>query len=80
MELIIVTILTWVFSILSMCLGLYVGSQFADKPINLKLPKIIKRKHVIGAIPKLTPTDIELKGTRREGTIKAMEETLDDLL
>ena len=80
MELIIGIFLTWVFSILSICLGLYIGSQFTDKPINLKLPKIIKRKHIIGAIPKLTPTDIELKGTRREDTMKAMEETLDDLL
>lgn len=78
MELIIVIILTWVFSILSISLGLYIGSQRTETPI--KFPTIIKKKHTIGQIPKMTPTEVELKGTRREGTIKAMEETLDEIL
>lgn len=78
MELIIVIILTWVFSILSISLGLYIGSQRTETPI--KFPTLIKKKHTIGQIPKITQTDIELKGTKREGTIKAMTETLDEIL
>lgn len=80
MELIIVTIITWVFSILSISLGIYIGSQFSDKPIKLKPIRIFKKKSPIGAIQKLSQTEVELKGTRREDTMKAIEETLDDLL
>jgi len=80
MQLIIVILITWLFSLLSVLLGLYIGSQFTDKPINLKLPKIAKKKQTLGSIQKLTPLEVEKKGTKREETEKEMEKTLDEMI
>jgi hypothetical protein len=77
MQLIIVIIITYFGSLISIYLGYKIGSK---QEINIKLPRIFKKKHSLGAIPKLSPKELELKGTKRGDAEKAMEETLDKIL
>jgi hypothetical protein len=74
-------LITHILTLLTFMFGYIIGQNSQpDRPLELKFPKIIRKKHVIGAIPKLTQTQIERKGTRYEAAEKAMEETLRDIL
>lgn len=79
MQLIIAIIVTYIFSLLSLYIGYIIGSNRTDKPVKINFP-IFKKKTQLGSIPKLSQKDIELKGTRRGDTEKAMEETLDQII
>ena len=77
---ILANLITVAVTLLTFYLGYHLGQKAAlQEPISLKFPKIFKKKTKIGAIPKLTQTQIEKKGTRLEETEDAMTKTLDEL-
>ena len=81
--LIIATILiTHLLTLLTLLIGYNVGvKSHSTDPLKVKIPRIFpKKKTKLGAITKMSQTDIEKKGTRLEETEKAMEETLDKII
>lgn len=77
---VVIILAIWCITVLSVCLGIYIGSLQTNTPLNIKVPHIFKKKNHLGAIPKVTPREIDMKGTKREATEQAMTETLDKIL
>ena len=78
---ILTEIITWLLTLLAFYIGYVIGIKArSENPLDFKIPKIRKKKRKLGAVPKLSVTELEKKGTRLEETEKAMEETLDEIL
>ena len=74
-------IITWILTIVTFILGYIVGQKsIKNEPINIKFPKILKKKSTLGAIQNISQKELEKKGTRLEATEQAMTETLDKVL
>ena len=81
MEFILIILTNALVIFISLYIGFYLGTKtISEERAKTLLPKISFNKRKLGAVQKLSQTEIEKKGTRLQETEEAMIETLKDLM